>query len=955
MSKGWLWALGLLATVVACGGGGGAADEPVEISAANVRGYWYGDFTIPVEEAENDPPQGPAMLHLGGALPGVDGLDALGEWVRIAPFSLGRHRVEGDRLYLEHFSPGVGWGSSRSFVIESLTQNTMVLLAETTPPERYTLKRGESCAAGGVWWPLETGIDQAAFGPDGRLHTVQNGVYGHGVSGLCFPFERAEIETSKVAVSPSNEVFLGHVETGAIVLQRFQAPKDSTDPVAPEVERLELRDAQDSWIYDHLRLGFAGAIPVVMYARGATLHTWVEDGGEWVYEALPIPDTDNLTPSDLMVVPAPGELWVRRRGNDTAHVFDGAWRVETLPAHPTLGIPHVIAFDDDGDLHGAWVELSRDLAIWDPLVVGHYSEGAGWKTGYAGVGSPWEMRVNADGSYDLIVGIARLSTSLGHVHVSELGELAAWETHYGPDRFAVSANLGGDYMVEDVADQILMQPWGVFGSDGAMVVGGGGEPPFRQPWGLWKNPRREEGERTGDRRLILEFSGSESAELRFPTWGFTCKTDCEHLVPSQSIVPITVKSDGLVTLRTRTPETVGLSHVARLPDGTFAAVFEPDMFGAQAYDVTLEVVAEPRAIGHVTTLSPEDVDHRALFAVGDDETPFVIREVGPDKTLVVERYELDGAVRASVELTGVEHLGADATKVLAVTATELVSLTDSLEVVGRAAFAKPSRPYRIAASGELAVTVERLDDGLTSRIVTHTLTGNTSAEVALPKLGPVALSGDLVAVLSDTDSYARTMGETEVPENHLALAAFELDGTAKWTLAVPKSAFRVARVAAHGDRIVWVVAQYQPHTFAANDPLAGLTPMTGAQLTHAFWIEADGTFEVVSSAEVPVRADLTIAASGDGVWLASGSDAHLSVTFVAKSGEVASRLFSARLAGECVQGSCPEEPVVLASAGSSLAVFHHHRGRAIPFEETLLPSVLPPLSGQTALIAVRPL
>ncbi|HRE87704.1 MAG TPA: hypothetical protein PK095_01075, partial [Myxococcota bacterium] len=175
------------------------------------------------------------------------------------------------------------------------------------------------------------------------------------------------------------------------------------------------------------------------------------------------------------------------------------------------------------------------------------------------------------------------------------------------------------------------------------------------------------------------------------------------------------------------------------------------------------------------------------------------------------------------------------------------------------------------------------------------------------------------------------------------------------TLAVPKSAFRTARITAHEDRIVWVVAQHQPHTFAANDPLAGLEPMTGAQLTHAFWIEADGTFEVVSSAEVPVRADLSIAGAQDGVWLASGSDAHLSVTFIAKSGEVVSRVFSARLPGECVQGSCPEEPVVIANAGAGLAVFHHQRGRAIPFEETLLPAILPPLSGQTALIAVSPL
>lgn len=952
MSRDWLWGMSLLAALVGCGGGG-EAETPVEVTYDNVRGYWYGELTVPVPEAENDPPQGPVMLHLGGVLPGVEGLDALAEWVRIAPFSLGRHRVEGERLFLEHFSPGVGWGSSRSFVIESLTRNTMVLLAETTPPERYTLTRGDSCAAGGVWWPLETGIDQAAFGPDGRLHTVQNGVYGHGVAGLCFPFERAEILTSKLAVSPSDEVLLGHVETGAIVLQRFEAPEGSTDPVEPTVERLELRDAQDSWIYDHLRLGFAGAVPVVLYARGATLHTWVEDAGAWVYEALPIPHTDNLTPTDLMVVAGPGELWVRRRGDDTAHVFDGAWRVETLPAHPTLGDPDVIAFDDGGGLHGAWVELSRDLAIWDPLVVGRHSESAGWKTGYAGVGSPWEMRVNADGSYDLIVGIARLSTSLGHVHVPKVGE-PTWETHYGPDRFAVSGNLGADYMVEDIADQLLMQPWGVFGPDGALVMGGGGEPPFRQPWGLWKNPRRQEAERTGDRRLTIEFTGSLAAEVRFPTWGITCKVDCEHFVPSQSIVPITVKSDGLVTLKTRTPDTVGLSHVERMPDGTFAAVFEPDMFGLTAYDITLEVLAEPRAIGEVTTLLPEDVDHRPLLAVGD-ERPLLVRALGPDQDHRLERIAADGTVQGSIDLEAIEAVGLGANKVLAVTATELVSLTSDLDEVQRAPFTRPTRPYRVAATGERAVTVERLDDGLTSRITTHTSSGTTSVDVALPKLGPVALNGDLVAVLSDTESYARTLGVTEVPEQHLALAAFGLDGAAKWTLAVPKSAFRVARVAAHGDRIVWVVAQYQPHTFAANDPLAGLMPMTGAQLTHAFWIRADGTFEVVSSAEVPVRPELSIVANNDGVWLASGSDAHLSVTFIAKSGEVASRLFSARLPGECVQGSCPEEPLVLASAGKNLAVFHHQRGRALPLEETLLPAVLPPLSGQTALVVVLPL
>jgi hypothetical protein len=268
----------------------------------------------------------------------------------------------------------------------------------------------------------------------------------------------------------------------------------------------------------------------------------------------------------------------------------------------------------------------------------------------------------------------------------------------------------------------------------------------------------------------------------------------------------------------------------------------------------------------------------------------------------------------------------------------------------------------------VAVTAERLDDGLTTRLTTHGASPQ-SVDVALPKVGTVVAAAttgttgtsgasDLIAVGFDTDSYERTAGATLVPGHHLAVAAFDSAGAPRWTLALPKDSFRQARLAASDTDVVWVVTQYRPKTWPAGSPFAALPPMTGPALTHVFRLGADGIVAIVSSEAVPVSQDVSLAATARGVWLGAGSDAHLSVTWIPWAladgeGAVMNRSYSARRPGECTQVACADEPVVLAALGAGdLAVFHHQRGRALSFEGTELPVVEPPLAGKTAYVRI---
>ncbi|MBL8783271.1 MAG: hypothetical protein JNJ59_00105 [Deltaproteobacteria bacterium] len=965
-----VWAVGV--GVAGCGSSA-PTDTPVEITAENLRGYWYGSRVFDDPLAASYPPAGPFFLHLGGALPGVggEGIDAVAEWVGLAPFSLGRHRLDGDRLMLEALVPA-GWNQARNYRIASLTRETMVLEAETQPPERYTLQRGDTCAAGGGWWPLEPNLLAGDFGPDGRLHLLQDRVYGFTVPGLCYPFERAEIQASKVSVGADDVVMLGRVDGQAIEIQRFPAITDPTAPLEPTVERIEHAAIADSWLFDHLRLAHAGAVPVVLYTRSATVYAWHREGGAWLGDELPLPFTDLLTPTDLEVVSTPigasglAEVWLRRRGAPSAHVFDGStWRVEDLPAHPELGVPTVLGFDARGGLHGAWVVMNRALAVWDPLVVGRYRDGA-WTTAYAGFGSPWGLRVNDDGSYDVLTAIARQSGSVGHVHVEALAP-GRWTTHYGPDRFLISALLATTYNLESVGVELFMQPWAAFSPDGALLAGGGGEPPTRRGFGLWKNPRLEEAERTRDRRLIIDVVGPEAATVEIPAWDVSCSARCEVFVASQSIVPLQVTSEGLVTLTTSTPQSIGLSQVDRLPDGTWAAVFEPDLVGAVPFDVTLTVTATARSVAAVAVVDAAAEGSLPRLAAARGETAALVRRVGESGVDRLETFGPDGARLATApELGAIRALGATREGFAVVTADEQVQLSAALAVTGRTAFAAPARPFGLALGPDgVAVTAERLDDGLTTRLTTHGASPQ-SVDVALPKVGTVvaaATSGttgasDLIAVGFDTDSYERTAGATLVPGHHLAVAAFDAAGAPRWTLALPKDSFRQARLAASDTDVVWVVTQYRPKTWPAGSPFAALPPMTGPALTHVFRLGADGIVAIVSSEAVPVSQDVSLAAAARGVWLGAGSDAHLNVTWIPwvlgdGEGAVMNRSYSARRPGECTQTQCPDEPVVLAALGAGdLAVFHHQRGRALSFEGTELPAVEPPLAGKTAYVRI---
>lgn len=617
-----------LALVTAFAQVGCAGCDELPVDEENLRGFWYGA----IEEGDAEAPAlgwGAALLHLAGEIPAFPGetdtFEDLGVLSSKTVGAAGRYRAEDGSLLFEA-AFATGFAAPQEAEVTRLTADELTLrLPDSVAGDRKAvLRRGEGCLSSGLWIGYGTYLNAAAFGPDGRLHFLQPGWgYGSTHPAQCQAAFAYDVEGHAIDVAPDNTVLIARmvrdrdeVDPSAygIYVRSFDADAQLEDPSAVGAEE-KLSDLVTTYAFPHLYVRHLGdGTPVVLYLYGSDVHAFHRPaGGAWVEARGTFQRATLVTVVSPQLLSLPdGSLVVLADDAEEGLRFDGSafepW--QRPPPHPRYGRPTVLEIDDEGGVHGAWhvrrgVNSDPNLDTWDHLLVGRLAddgEGPVWRTGWAGLGKPHRLRVNADGSYDVMIVLRRDGSSpYGFVHVEGSLSPARWrgsyETHklsgVEQPRLNYSSERAVEYSSERAVEDELRFSFGAFGPGGALFVGGGGVT-YTPSYGLLRNPALELQGPQPDSVLSVRVVGEVAGRIELPSLGLSCDGACDLLVPEGELLPATFYSTGYPSLVMRTHEGHGSSLFSMLPDGTAALTVRSDNGGEDGRTVHLEVTFHPR-------------------------------------------------------------------------------------------------------------------------------------------------------------------------------------------------------------------------------------------------------------------------------------------------------------------------------------------------------------------------
>lgn len=948
--------------VVGCGGDSG--DAPRDVTPSNVEGYWYGQLVV-----DGDPvPVGPVFLHLGGAVPGIDTIEHSFEEIGFQHLvDFGRFRVEEGKLILQNVSGGGGFSEDIEHSVVSLTRDAMTLgYRQGGYSITIELRRGSSCYASAAWFQYGTRLNAGTFDGDGRLHVLQtDGSYAFSVPELCFPYARADITGDAIGVGDDGLVRIATMTNDGIRLAEL--PADSAMDAVPTVTMLGDAETSSTYVYPHIRIAKTGGTTVVLFQKGATLYSWHKAGGAWVQSETTLPNSGTLTPTAIETIDGPdGSLYVRTLSSDMAARFeDGAWSSVATPTHPELGAPGPLVFDADGRAHGAWRERrSTSFDFWDHLIVGKQNADGTWTTAYAGMGDPWHMRVSADGSYDLVGIVSRVSDAIGLYHIDAL-EPASWSVDYGHDRVSFVAGAQLSYVATLATADILKMPWAAFSPDGAVLVGGGGAGVGPPAFGLVRNPSREEQPRTRDTNLIIEFDAEVPATVSFPSLGESCSESCEIAATSRALIPMRIETDGVATATVSTFIGLGTDLLAQLPDGTYVLGIEPDLAGTSPREVKLKLKTTRVVAEVVEVLEPEDETSRPALAsalAGGGGVSYVVREVGSGFAL--DARDPDGASLASTDgFTTPTLLQATADGVVLVArfGADRVAVwyDDALVEQERVVLGNVTAGELLAAreDGTLLRFVRSTDGTATDLHLITSAGGDTTVTIPLTGLEEVRALSNGAAVRIYTGGRSMTVDGEPIPSDHHVVVLVTDEGEIIEHYACSSNACRVMKVATFGNEAALFIEQIQFQAWTSGSPLASLPQPTAAAKQHI--VRLAGTTGTVTSTVTAeglyAPFDGTFIASPEGVLYATSGPYNVGLAAITYDGEITTRTYSSRLGGECVGSPCVDRAAYVGwLPGGEVAVYFEHGDRPLTVERFTLDASLPPVAYRTAYIRWNP-
>lgn len=789
------FAAAFVVVAVACGDDAGSdapAERPVAITLANLEGYWAG---VPPSLGDGDASRFvmPTSLHVRRALPDED----WAEWVAEVDGDYGVATLEGTTLRRSNREDAAG--ISDQLQILEATASTITLTSGAV------LQRQDGCAAPGSFVRAPGLPRDAAIAGDGAVHMLQ---------GEDFLGERSRAHLWR---RPGDCAFR---RDGSLDGMALAATEDGTvyvvrqpDATRPPTLVIATR-ASGTWTYAEEVLpveasGNAYAIafdatgePVVFSAAGAAVSATRRLGGSWVVEPTNARGGGLTTPVIRVERDDRGTLYVRNA--EWARFIDGAWEAWAPPARPGGGQPvPVFTWLSDGSLLGAWSDGPSQTypATW----TGRW-DGAAWQdVRVVGMGQPVAMRAEASGLLDIVtVPNTVASRMLTAIEASSQDPTL-------PARQAYAQVHTGTQPPQMYDSIFLWYPVVAFGPDGSMFVG-----------------NRESGVRVrdlerGSAEVLLDvdfaFDADVPGRVEAPALAQSCDANCVISMPWNEVVLVTAASDGgnISLGSSDDPYQQAVGH-QRIADGIWAfRVIRTFSDATQANEARVDVEVRDQAVRTAIAIPEGQAPEAggspvALEAFGNGDVLTVVNAA----TTAIQRRGSDGAVVASADACGIR-------------ATEARVVEDGVAVVGDLAEAcgaldglsgeaivwldealVPTAGVEIeradasvlTGAGELVQLRNQYDSSVPREWTTvDRISASGPAaqtELAMGRLDPntAMLHGlrDGFLLVQEPTGVASYDTIGGVPFERTVLAAFEPDGTARWHVELPPSAFHVVQV-----------------------------------------------------------------------------------------------------------------------------------------------------------------
>jgi hypothetical protein len=569
-------ALALL--LLACDGGS-SSSEPVGISSSNLKGYW-------AEVGTNSPWSTPMHLHFGtktfeGEVP--PGLPT----VELNGLVVAGYTLDGDFI-LGKDAAGVRRFSGH---VVSLTGDTLVLHYGA---HEHTFKRVEGCVGPDVWFTTQfehtTPTDQvpnvgsvrdANYGPDGTLHMLASQVEGYQDAyavvppGRCTPWvPPLGPRGQSLDVAKDGRVWVVRSRTFG-ELQLYEIP--------PEPWKRSDLGTQDWVLEEDAMVANAppptrviedeDGDPMVLWAYGGMLHTTRIKGDAFIRDALDLKSGSGLTPNTLRIKPMPDGILVRGDRSHGGVVYHTSgpqigtwseWKAATLPGgNGSILGGLATAFDlaADGTLYAAWVGGESGQPV---LTLGRKPVDGEWETLPIGRGGASELRVQGDGSVDVVGSLWHNGGSLTWTHVPPGFAPDTWHQSYRPATDLGTTSTGGN----PAAFATI-----AFGPRRDVFMGMPNAAPS------WTRPTDGHYATRLYQEVHLTFSNPAITRVHFPTVGLECTADCTLTLPVGAVVPLQITTDD--------PDDVRVANTPAWPLG-----LEP-VDGVVSWHMTIPMMTTP--------------------------------------------------------------------------------------------------------------------------------------------------------------------------------------------------------------------------------------------------------------------------------------------------------------------------------------------------------------------------
>lgn len=518
----------LAALMAACGDSdGGGDDAPLPLRMENLEGYWAGLPLVSTETGSASVSFEPYVLHFrpGSEAEGVEWVADIGN---PSPL-LGWASLEDGTLSVG--ADLTNSGVRHEWTVEEVTANRVVLRGAMGGTD-VTLSRQPGCSALGGYVQAIGRVRDAGFGPDGALHIIGNGDQFLNEDLSANHYFRPAGQCAMVSTGYGGEA-LDVAPDGNVRFVR----KDHGSGV---LTFLELAWTDGRWTVAREEVvspGYGGTYelghrpdgsPLVFAAAGGEVSVFERTATEWTQTVLPTRGGGSLNPLVIDVQYDPDGFPIVRPDRVTeAARWDGSgWVAWEIPRPE----------DVNGVAGFGWLPDGRQVVTYrgdstnNVGVIALAVEGADgtWEEYAVGLGQPWTMGIDDEGIVTIAANHDPENTRV----------MSAIEVDLDAPEAAVQRLVRAQTNNQSTTQYDSIWKWfpvAAFGPAGASYMG--------NQSGGYREPASEDGVEAHEMRLAIVFAEGAEALVEIPSLGIECTSDCEAMVPWNSIVSVRVTSE----------------------------------------------------------------------------------------------------------------------------------------------------------------------------------------------------------------------------------------------------------------------------------------------------------------------------------------------------------------------------------------------------------------------------